>query len=248
MKKYFILILSALTLSACSGMNTLMGNLYLGKVEPVYIKDLKPGLSTEEIQKRFGSTPSVIRKIDSPEGMGKQIVIFQYDNAVEEYKGEGPYWILFENNILISHGRGDTHQAEFVWYSAYYDFLQASGKIKPSDAERSKYQKMKQMYQLTSYEDEYFTYRIVVAGKLERAEIDNDNSNYLIAQKKSEIDSKLEAARNNSIAIAQANELISLQRTALIMQSLRPVHRNCTTTTFGSSWYTIVDPNFQTVN
>jgi hypothetical protein len=238
MNKYLILLLSALTLSACSGVNTVMGNLYLGKFEPVYIKDLQPGLSSEEIQKRFGSAPSLIRKVDSPEGNGKQILIFQYENIVEEYMNQGPFWILFEKNSLITHGLGDAYQAEFFWYSAYYDFLQTNNKIKPSDAERSKYQKMKQMYQLTSYEDEYFTYRIVVAGKLERSEIDNDSSNYLIAQKKSEIDSKLELKRNNSIAIAQANELISLQRTALIMQSLRPVTRNCRTTQFGGSWYT----------
>ena len=238
MNKYLILLLSALTLSACTGMNTLMGNLYLGQVEPVYMKDLKPGLSSEEIQNRLGSAPSVIRKVDSPEGNGKQIVIFQYENIVEEYVGKGLFWILFEDNSLMTHGLGDARQAEFVWYSAYYDFLRTNGKIKPSDAERSKYQKMKQLYQLTSYEDEYFTYRIVVAGKLERKEIDNDYSNYLIAQKKSEIDSKLEVARNNTIAIAQANELISLQRSALVMQSLRPVTSNCRTTQFGSSWYT----------
>lgn len=238
MKKYLILLLLALTLSACSGLSTLKDNLYLGHVEPVYIRELQPGLTSEEIQKRLGTAPAVIRKIASPEGNGKQMVIFQYENIVEEYIGKGPFWIIFENNSLMTHGLGDARQAEFIWYSAYYDFLQTNGKIKPSDAERSKYQKMKQLYQLTSYEDEYFTYRIVVAGKLERKEIDNDNSNYLIAQKKSEIDAKLEVARNNTIAIAQANELISLQRSALVMQSLRPVTSNCRTTQFGSSWYT----------
>jgi hypothetical protein len=238
MKIYLILLLSALTLSACTGMNTLMGNIYLGQVEPVYVKDLKPGLSSEEIQKLFRSAPSLIRKIESPEDNGKQIFVYQYEDTVKEYIDEGPIWILFEDNNLVTHGLGDTRQAELVWYSAYYDYLRANKKISRSDAERSKYQKLKQLYQLTSYEDEYFTYRIVVAGKLDRSEIDNDNANYLIAQKKSDVDSKLDIARNNAVAIAQTNELIRLQSAALVMQSMRPIINNCTSTHFGSTWYT----------
>lgn len=238
MKNILILLLFTFIASACSGISSFTSNLYLGSVEPVYIKNLKPGISSEEIEKILGSSPTVISNVESPEDNGKKIIIFQYENTVEEYIGKGPFWIIFEDNLLITHGLGDARQAEFIWYSAYYDFLLTNGKIKPSDAERSKYKKLKQLYQLTSYEDEYFTYRIVVAGKLERKEVDSDYFNYLIAQKKSEIDTKLEVARNNSIAVAQANELISLQRTALVMQSLRPVQHNCTTTTFGSSWYT----------
>lgn len=230
MKKFLIALISLAFLSACN-------NLYLGKVEILKIEDLKQGLTTEEIVKHFGP-PSLIHTFASPSDSKKTVHVYQYENFVEEYMYKGPFWLLFEENSLITHGLGDTRQAEFIWSSAYYDFLRTNGKIKHSDAERSKYKKMKQLYQLTSYEDEYFTYRIVVAGKLERAEIDNDYSNYLIAQKKSEIDSKIEVAKNNSIAIAQANELISLQRTALIMQSLRPVTSNCRTTQFGSSWYT----------
>lgn len=235
MIKTFSVFISLFLLSSCQ-------NLYLGQVEILQVKDLKEGMKTEEIVKHLGA-PISIHKFPSPSDFNKITVVYQYENLVEEYMNKGPFWIIFEDNSLMTHGLGDTRYAEFIWHSAFFDFQRINNKIKFSDAERSRYQKMKQLYKLTSYEDEYFTYRIVVAGKLERGEIDSDNYNYLIAQKKSDIDSKLDVVRNNSIAIAQTNELISLQRAALIMQSMRPLgnttkYTNCSSTQFGRTWYT----------
>lgn len=234
MKNALLFIIVVLT--GCSTFQTFKDNLIMGHFEYARIADLKLGISIEEAKKVVQISPIGVKTFTGPDDAKKQMTLLIFEDALQEYQGKGKHWLLFDSGKLISQGQGDATTAELLWTFAYYDFLSEGGKSTRADAERKKYQKLTQLYTLNSYENEYFTYRVVIASRVDKKEIDLDMANYLLAQKKAEIDAK--------------GEMLSLQRSALFLQTMQtlqttqtqylPPRKNidCTTTHIGSTAHT----------
>ena len=245
-----ILIAVMFLLVSCNSISNTAGNLMLGHFEYAHKSDLKAGMSLEGAKRVIQISPSSSYTFPAPDDPKKSMIALQFEDALQEYEGHGKHWVLFENDKLVAEGLGTTREAELYWYISYYDYLRDNSKLSGADSERKKYQKMQQLYSITSYENEYFTYRILLASKLDKKEIDGDTANYLLAQKKSEIDAKLEVARQNAIAQQQTQQMIDLQRTGLFLQSMANMQQSlqtkqpafnrlsCTTNQFGSTWNT----------
>jgi hypothetical protein len=205
------------------------GNLYKGHFELAHRSDLKPGISIAQTEKLIVLPTANTRTFVAPDDPKKSMTVLEFENALQEYEDRGKHWILFDDNKLVAEGLGGSREAELYWNISYYDYLKDNGKLNRVDAERKKYQKMKELYTLTSYENEYFLYRILLVSKLDKKEIDGDNADYLLAQKKSEIDSKLEVARQNAISLQLAQQMVALQRAALFMQAMSSVQQSLQT-------------------
>lgn len=227
-----------------AGCSSLTENIYRGSVQYAHKSDLKPGMSIDQAKQTIPFSPTDTRTFPGPSSANKTMTAVEFNGAIEEYLNVGKHWLLFEDNKLVAEGAGTAKEAEMYWYAAFYDDLRDSSKISRAETERKKYQKLQQLYGVTPYENEYFTYRIVVAGKLDRKEIDDDMANYLLAQKKNEVTARLDVARQNALT----QEMVNLQRTALFMQTMATIQTvptvptrssaSCTTNRFGNTWYT----------
>lgn len=228
---------------AVEGCSTGVGkNLYRGSFDYATKSQLKPGLTIDKVSEIIQFSPNETRTFPAPEGGADVISALEFNEALEEYRGLGKHWLLFKNNKLAAEGMGGAREAEMYWFTAHYDDLRDNGVIGRAEAERKKYQKLQQLYTTTPYETEYFTYRIVVAGQLDRKEIDNDTANYLLAKKKNDVGAKLEIAKQS----AYARELVSLQRSALFLQAMSTIQQpvyvqgsstGCTATRYGNTWF-----------
>lgn len=236
---FFVLV----TFAGCSTISGIQNNLIMGSFEYARIADLKQGISIEEAKRIVQISPVGVKTFVGPEDSKKLMTVLVFENALQEYQDKGKHWLLFEDGKLINQGQGDATIAELLWAFGYYDLLSEQGKLNRADAERKKYQKLTQLYALNSYENEYFTYRIVIASRVDKKEIDLDMANYLLAQKKAEIDAKIETARQSYISQQQTNEMLRLQRSSLFLQSMQTLQVprksfDCTTTHFGSISHT----------
>lgn len=236
---FFVLV----TFAGCSTISGIQNNLIMGRFEYARVADLKQGISIEEAKRIVQISPVGVKAFVGPGDTKKQMTVLVFEGALQEYQDKGKHWLLFDDGKLVSQGQGDAASAELLWTFTYYDLLSEGGKLTRANAERKKYQKITQLYALNSYENEYFTYRIVIASRVDKKEIDLDMANYLLAQKKAEIDAKIETARLNFITQQQTDEMLRLQRSSLFLQSMQTLQAprknfDCTTTHLGSTSYT----------
>jgi hypothetical protein len=191
--------------------------------------------------------PVQVRTFAAPDDQTKRLSAVEYDEAFQDYWGKGKHFILFSDNKVVTQGLGDAAAAEFGVYAAYLEYQRSNGRMNTADVERAKLAKLRELYRLSTLDEEFLTYRVVVAGKVDRKEIDLDTANYLIAQKKAEIEAKLAATEQSAQAAARADQMLRMQQSALMLQFLGTMQpygqqpsfkANCRTTQMGPFWNT----------
>lgn len=225
-----IRVLVMVAICFLTGCSSLVKNLYLGSVQPVSKAKIYNEISLDDFKKIVVSSPQDTRKLSEPVDM----VIYEYQGVFVEYENE-KHWYGFVDNKLVKEGKGTAKNALISIYFAYVDGLISEKKIGGADAERKKYSKYREVYPVSSYEDELFKYRIVIAGQLDRKEIDSDMADYLLAKKKNEIQANVDSLRSG----AMLQDLVEAQRMQMIMQSLSSFRQTrCTSSVIGKTTYT----------
>jgi hypothetical protein len=241
--RYVSIFFLPVLLAGCSAAQ----NLYLGSVQYPNSTELKVGMNRVDVDKLIGSQPVRTRTFAAPDDQSRQLTAVEYDEAFKDYWGKGKHYILFSDDKVVTQGLGDAASVEFGVYAAYFEYQRSNGRMNTADVERARLAKLRELFKLTTLDEEFLTYRVVVAGKVDRKEIDLDMANYLIAQKKAEVEAKLAAAEQGAQAAARADQMLRMQQSALMLQflgTMQPYRQqpslraNCTTTQMGNYWNT----------
>lgn len=223
---------------------------YEKKASDFPISELTLGRSLNEVRKTIEKEPyngffiketTILAPLDEKQQM---LVIDYYFNK--------RYWILFLDAKLIGYGTGVAEKSEFYIYQTYCSHLLREQKIKRSDAEKLLYNKFKDLHGSDPFVDEFFTYRIMIAEKLDAGEIKQTEADYLFAQKASEIEVKLKTIRYQEAQLQiqqqqlyEQRQQTKLARSQVFLQFLQTYqaqykqyqqHKTYNIMPFGSGW------------
>lgn len=219
--------------------------LLFGCASIVPVTEMKYGRPIQEILSKIPEEPRAVKTFPDPGDEKTIFTVYEYDllppNA--KYNIKYPYWILALQDRFIAYGIGYAAEAEMLVNRSYLEYLLKQGAIKQGEAERAYYAKYKQLYgDSDPLLDEFFTYKIMIADKLDKGNIDKAEADYLVSQKSAEIAKKKQELQMQQTRIAiqqQANELAASQALMQMgLQLLQMQQRPSTYTImpFGQGW------------
>lgn len=138
------------------------------------------------------------------------------------------FWLLFNQNnefiffeMVNSNYNSDKEiaiDAEYRISTAYLKKLLQNKKITHAYEARQTFNKYKELFGSDNYTDELFLYKIMLAEKVDKGAIDLAESEYLVAEKTSNIKERIESAQYQSDQIEVLNWQAELQRSANNLQ------------------------------
>ncbi len=181
------------------------------------VSEMKFGRPINEILSKIPEKPRAIKTFHDPGDEKTILTVYEYDllppNA--KYNIKYPYWILAVQDRFIAYGIGYAAEAEMLVNRVYLEYLLKQGAIKQGEAERRYYAKYKQLYgDSDPLLDEFFTYKIMIADKLDKGEIDKAEADYLVSKKYAEIAKKKQELQMQQAQITiqqRANRLAASQ-------------------------------------
>lgn len=195
-----------------------------GCATPLPVAELQPGKPLAEIQKVVGDTPKAVNAFRAPDDPNEQLKVLEYEFALPNSQDQRPYphWLLFHKDRFVAYGLGRTREAEFNVNRWYVDYLLKEKKIKQGEGER----RIRDIY-VSLYGpphplmDEFVTYKILIADKLDAGKIERAEADHLISKKWAEVSEKLAVLEHQrAIAEAQQRSASALQSQMLMQMSL----------------------------
>ncbi len=186
------------------------------------VSEMKFGRPINEILSKIPEKPRAIKTFQDPGDEKTIYTVYEYDllppNA--RYNIKYPYWILTVQNKFIAYGIGHASEAEMLVNKVYLEYLLKQGTITQGEAERRYYAKYKQLYgDSDPLLDELFAYRIMIADKLDKGEIERSEADYLISKKSAEIAKKKQKLQMQQAQIAIQQRANSLAASQALMQT-----------------------------
>lgn len=166
---------------------------------PVTFPDekIKTGMSMQAFKSLVPKKPVQASNITIPSTPPTDFVVYEHEFSLPKkfnVPGIHPIWIAFHNDKLVRVGYGNSKNAEYEGYAWYLSEDIKAGRKKPHQALSILYQKYKEIFgQPDPLTNEYMTYLIMVAKKVDQGEISQQEAEYKLAQKQSEINEKLVA-------------------------------------------------------
>lgn len=200
------------------------------------VAELRTGITLEDAKKKIAAIPTREGKIPPPPGENGTLYAVEYNIAEQQNYAPSPHWLLFYENQLATYGRGDIRVAEVTAYYLYYSSLARRKVITWEHVETAQWNKVVELYGYTVPNDyrAYAAYRIELAIKLDRGELDEATVSRLYAEREAEMSARADAAQRDYAAQQQVRTNQSLMLMGLgaqMMQSARPAYNptiNCT--------------------
>lgn len=173
-----------------SGALLAIGLLAACATTPIPRDDLRSGMSQKAALRAIGRAPESTTRFRFPDQPEMTFTVLDYYLAPKKNWPEGRYWILLNEQGLISYGRGGVREAKARAFDAYYDWMARQGALTHGEAERRLAKTIAKLYRddLNPEVNAYLAARIAVMTRVDRGEITLDEAKRLIDARFAEID------------------------------------------------------------
>lgn len=183
---------------------------------------IKAGQTYEQFMGYVTKPPIAKTELIAPDDPNLRAVVYEYKFIPPQSTGIAEslsHWFAFVNKKLSFTGVGGLKEAEYQLFQHWVADRLANKKMNLSTAYKSIYAKYQELYgQPDALTAEYVTYVIMLADKLDRKQISEAESEYLLAQKRSEMAGKYQALQVQQAEQHRQQEMLNLQRQQLISQ------------------------------
>jgi len=154
--------------------------------------DLRSGLSEETVRAKIEKEPERSVAFALPEQPALKFTVLEYLLAPEKNWPEQHYWVLFNDDGLVSFGRGGLREAKARAYDSYYDWMAAQGDMPSAEAEAKLRGKLVEFYgaEINPEVDEYMAYRVETMSQVDAKKIDTAEAGRLIYAKYVELEAR----------------------------------------------------------
>jgi hypothetical protein len=189
--------------------------------------ELRSGLSQETVRSKIEKEPEKVIAFALPEQPVLTFTVFEYRLAPQENWPEQPYWVLFNEDGLISFGTGALREAKARAYDSYYEWMAAQGDMPRGQAEQKLRDKLVELYgaELNPEIDEFLAYRAEVLGQVDAKKLDEAEAGRLIYTKYVELEARNRTVDAPLLPPAEAKRFAVLAQMGLDELSARLAQR-----------------------
>lgn len=189
--------------------------------------ELRSGLSQETVRAKIEKEPEKSVSFALPEQPELKFTVLEYQLAPQKNWPEQPYWVLFNDDGLISFGAGGLREAKARAYDSYYDWMAAQGDMPRAIAEEKLRAKLVELYgaELNPEIDEFMAYRVETLAQLDAKKIDEAEAGRRIYAKYVELEARNRTPEAPLLAPAEAKRFAVLAQMGLDELSARLAQR-----------------------
>lgn len=177
---------------------------------------IRAGQTYEQFVGYVTKPPIAKTELIAPDDPKLRAVVYEYKFIPPKSAGISEslsHWFAFVNQELMFTGVGGLKEAEYQLFQHWVADRLANKKMNLSTAYKSIYGKYQELYgQPDALTAEYVTYVIMLADKLDKKQISETESEYLLAQKRSEMAEKYQALQAQQAEQQRQQEMLNLQR------------------------------------
>jgi hypothetical protein len=199
---------------------------------------LKHGTPMADIKHKIYTAPLAENTFQDP--VGNPLTVLEYNLRPDrQTQSASPYWFLFFEDKLVAYGLGSTREAQFYVGQLFLNYLVQEKKMDLVTAEQRLYGVYKSLYGSENpLMDEYFRYKIMIAEKLDKGEIDRSEAEYMVSQKMSEIQAKIRQIKYQNAQIQAQKRAQSMALMQMGLQMMQ--HQQLMNTLNRPHTYTIM--------
>jgi hypothetical protein len=185
--------------------------------------DLRSGLSQEAVRAKIDKPPERVVAFNLPDEPALKFTVLEYILAPQPNWPEQPYWVLFNEDGLISYGPGGLREAKARAYDSFFEWMAAQGGMPRGQAERKLRDKLVELYgdELNPEIDDYLSYRAEVESKVDARQIDEAGAARRIYEKYVELEARNRTAEAPLLPPAQAKRFAVMAQMGLDEKSAR---------------------------
>jgi hypothetical protein len=189
--------------------------------------DLRSGLSQEAVRAKIEKEPERVVDFELPEQPALKFTVLEYILAPEPNWPEQPYWVLFNEDGLISFGPGGLREAKARAYDSFFEWMAAQGDMPRGQAEQKLRDKMAELYgaELNPEIDDYLSYRAQVESEVDAKKLDDAGAARLIYAKYVELEARNRTAAAPLLEPAEARRFAVMAQMGLDEKSARLAQR-----------------------
>jgi hypothetical protein len=189
--------------------------------------DLRSGLSQEIVRAKIEKEPERVVAFELPEQPALKFTVLEYFLAPQENWPEQPFWVLFNEDGLVSFGPGGLREAKARAYDSYFEWMAAQGDMLRGQAERKLREKMAELYgvELNPAIDDYLAYRAEVESEVDAKKLDDAGADRLIYAKYVELDARNRTVEAPLLPPAEAKRFAVMAQMGLDEKSARLAQR-----------------------
>ena len=189
--------------------------------------DLRSGLSEETVRAKIEKEPERDIAFALPEQPALKFTVLEYLLAPQKNWPEQPYWVLFNDDGLVSFGAGGLREAKARAYDSYYEWMAAQGDMPSALAEQKLRDKMAELYgaELNPEVDEFLAYRVEMMGEVDAKKLGAAEAGQLIYAKYAELEARNRTAEAPLLPPDKAKRFDILAQMGLDEMSARLAQR-----------------------
>jgi len=189
--------------------------------------DLRSGLSQDAVRAKIEKEPERVVAFALPEQPALKFTVLEYRLAPEKNWPEQPYWVLFNEDGLISFGSGGLREAKARAYDSYYEWMAAQGDMPRGQAEQKLRDKMAELYgaELNPEVDDYLAYRAEVQSEVDAKKLDDAGADRRIYAKYVELEARNRTVEAPLLPPAEAKRFAVMAQMGLDEMSARLAQR-----------------------
>lgn len=189
--------------------------------------DLRSGLSQEVVRAKIEKAPERVVAFALPEQPALKFTVLEYLLAPQENWPEQPYWVLFNEDGLVSFGPGGLREAKARAYDSFFEWMAAQGDMPRGQAERKLRDKLAELYgaELNPEIDDYLAYREQIESGVDAKKLDEAAAERLIYAKYVELEARNRTAEAPLLPLAEAKRFAVMAQMGLDEQQARLAQR-----------------------
>jgi hypothetical protein len=189
--------------------------------------ELRSGLPQDAVRAKIEKEPERAVSFALSEQPELQFTVLEYLLAPEENAPEQPYWVLLDDEGLISFGLGGLREANARAYDSYYQWMAVQGGLPRAAAEQMYRAKLLELYgsDINPEVDEFMTYRAEAMHQVDAKQIDEAEARRRIYAKYVELEARNRTAADPLLTPAEADRFAMLAQMGLDRRSARLAQR-----------------------
>jgi hypothetical protein len=189
--------------------------------------ELRSGLSQETVRAKIEKEPEKTISFALPEQPELQFTVLEYRLAPQKNWPEQLYWVLFNDDGLISFGTGGLREANARAYDSYYDWMAAQGDMPRAAAEQKYRAKLLELYgdELNPEVDAFLAYRAEAMSQVDAKQLDEAEAGRRIYAKYVELEARNRTVEDPLLAPADAKRFPVVAQMGLDQLSARLAQR-----------------------